>query len=54
MTKTFTIEDEFHFVLNYYITPSSFKLIQLLGTPNVKQLRNLGMFLKQAYVPKSS
>jgi hypothetical protein len=28
----------------YYIKPFSFKLIQLLSTPNVKQLRNRGMF----------
>jgi hypothetical protein len=62
------VDDEFHFVLTcnfvsdlrikyvkqyYYIKPSSFKLIQLLSTQNVKQLRNLGMFLKQAFVRRS-
>jgi hypothetical protein len=66
--NTNDVDDEFHFVLKcnfvsdlrikyvkkyYYIKPSSFKLIQLLSTQNVKQLRNLGKFLKQAFVRRS-
>ena len=54
------IEDEFHFLLicdlytdirktlikkYYYIKPSVFKLVQLLSTNNVKELRNLGTFI---------
>ena len=57
------IEDEFHFILKcpkydalrrryikrYYYTHSSvFKLVQLLSTQNVKELSNLGKFLKYA------
>ena len=56
-------EDEFHFVLQcesyrdlrrqfikpyYYRRPSSFKLVQLLSTENVKDLRNLCKFLFNA------
>jgi hypothetical protein len=59
--NTTDFDDEFHFVLKcnfvsdlrikyvkkyYYIKPSSFKLIQLLSTQNVKELHNLGMFFK--------
>ena len=59
-----TIEDEFHFILQcdcynairrqyikpyYYKRPSSFKLIQLLSTENVKDICNLCKFLFHAF-----
>lgn len=63
--NTGQIEDEFHFILactlysdlrqayikRYYWTkPSTFKLIQLMGMQNIRQLRNFGIlvFLKKA------
>lgn len=61
---TLDVEDEFHFFLKctyyshfrtkflkkYYFTrPSVFKLIQLLSTQNVKELCNLGKFIKNAF-----
>ena len=63
------IEDEFHFILKcptyitlrqkyikryYIIRPSAFKLTQLLGTNNVKELCYLGKFLQAAYSKRSS
>lgn len=62
---TSEIEDEYHFILKcpfycnlreeflkkfYYIKPSVFKLIQLLSTQNVKDLYNLGKYIKNAFV----
>ena len=59
------IEDEFHFILicphyqnlrvtllkrYYYVRPSVYKFIQLLSTQNVKELCNLGKFIKNAFV----
>ena len=59
------IEDEFHFFLKcphyrhlreiylkkyYYVKPSVYKLIQLLSTQNVKELCNLGKFIKNAFI----
>ena len=53
-------EDEFHFILKcpkyadlrnlyvkkyFYKKPSVFKLIQLLSSPNTKELRNLGKYI---------
>ena len=63
-----SIEDEFHFILQcdsyielrrhyikqyYYRRPSSFKLVQLLSTENVKDLRNLCKFLFNAFNRRS-
>lgn len=63
-----TIEDEFHFILqcplySYYRTkyiksyywkkPSTYKLLQLLSVQNVKELCNLGKFLKTSYLYRS-
>ena len=60
---TLAVEDEFHFFFEcpyyshlrtkflkkyYYIRPSVFKLIQLLSTQNVKELCNLGKFIKES------
>ena len=57
------VEDEFHFVLKcplydqlrrkyvkpyYYRKPSVFKLVQLLSVQNVRELCNLGNFLRFA------
>lgn len=62
---TLDIEDEYHFILKcpyycnlrekflkkfYYIKPSVFKLILLLSTQNVKDLCNLGKYIKNAFV----
>ena len=58
-----TVEDEFHFILQcpvynairkqyikpyYYKRPSSFKLVQLLSTENVKDICNLCKYLYHA------
>ena len=60
---TSSIEDEYHFILEckkysqirekyikkyYWRNPSTFKLIQLLSVRNIKELNNLGIFLKSA------
>ena len=57
------IEDEFHFITQcpiyiiarkrrikkyYYQNSSVYKLLQLLSTDNVKELRELGKFLMEA------
>ena len=57
------VEDEYHFILvcpsyvdfrklyikpYYYKCPSTYKLVQLLGTNNIKQLCNLGKYLFKA------
>ena len=57
------MEDEFHFILkcpfysdirkmytkkHYYKKPSIFKLVDLLSAQNVKELCNLGKYLKKA------
>ena len=57
------IEDEYHFILQcpiyviarkrhikkyYYQNSSVYKLLQLLSTENVKELRELGKFLIEA------
>ena len=61
--NTRSIEDEYHFILEclkykdirkkyikpyYRRNPSTYKLIQLLSVRNIKELNNLGIFLKQA------
>ena len=63
------IEDEFHFILvcfhyqnlrvkflkkYYYVRPSVYKLIQLFSTQNVKELCNLGKFIKNALAIRKS
>lgn len=63
------IEDEYHFVLQcpcysdlrkqylksyYYKKPSTFKLVQLLSTENVKDLRNLCKFIYHAFNLRSA
>ena len=62
------LEDEFHFILKcpffkdlrakylkkfYYEKPSVFKLLKLLGVCNVKELCNLGKYLKAALAKRS-
>ena len=59
------VEDEFHFILKcphyiqlrqkfikryYFVRPSVYKLIQLLSTPNVKELCGLGKYIKYAFI----
>lgn len=61
--NTSSIEDEFHFLLEcnkyadirekyikqyYWRHPSTYKLIQLLSVQNIKELNNLGKYLKLA------
>ena len=38
----------------YYQKPSMFKLVNLLSTQNVKELCNLGNFLKKATLARNS
>ena len=63
------IEDEFHFMLKcptyqefrvkflkpyYYRRPSVFKLTQLLSTENVRELCNIGKFIKNAFIVRKT
>ena len=63
------IEDEFHFMLKcptyqefrikflkpyYYRIPSVFKLTQLLSTENVRELCNIGKFIKNAFIVRKT